>query len=108
MNWYIGQDIVALRTHSNRVFKEGDTFTIRGIKKCECIKCGDYIILDIGLGRHPQAGQTIQCADRHGIPYLCDGTIWMSEISFKPLDELADISELVEVLETESPFSVRE
>jgi hypothetical protein len=33
MNWYIGQEIVAVKGHSQGCFKKGDEFIIRGLKK---------------------------------------------------------------------------
>ena len=47
MNWYIGQEIVAIRNHSQGLFKKGDEFIIKGIKygTCSC----KVVFLDIGI-----------------------------------------------------------
>ena len=93
MNWYIGQDIVAIKTHSRGVFKEGDIFTIKSLRTSNC-KCG-HILIDIGLSR---AGVSTLCITCNTIKFYGDDILWFNEKCFRSLDELADISELTEVL----------
>ena len=41
--FYIGQKIVAIKDHSQGVFKKGDEFTVLGIDNC----CGEYLYINI-------------------------------------------------------------
>lgn len=93
-NWYIGQDVVAIRTHEQHCFKEGDIFTIRGLRLSACTCCGE---IQLDIGRCLPSDYICICNDC-GVAMDCNGIEWHSEYDFKPLDELADISELVEVL----------
>ena len=106
MNWYVNQEIVCIENHSKRIVKEGELFTIRAIKKNECYKCFDGLVFDVGIKSDMRAkdgsfiplGAMMQCNSSHGIIHFQDGIYWLSEKLFKPLDELADISELTEIL----------
>ena len=80
MNWYIGQKIVAVRTHNGKAFKEGDIFTIKGIKKAPC-KC-PYLVFDIGISSNGKKG-CYECQVVYGYTIW-----WMFETSFAPLDEM--------------------
>lgn len=91
MNWYIGQRIVAIRDHSQGVFKRGDEFVVRGLKQSLC-KCG-FIAIDIGL--HPFDNEML-CVDCNTILFVGD-VWWFHEEMFSPLDEIeVAISELME------------
>lgn len=85
MNWYIGQEIVAVQT--NKAIKEGKTYFICGIRKFCC-----HITLDVGIKSRGFA--TCTC-NRHE-PHATDEW-WLADYLFAPL---ADISELKEILET--------
>lgn len=38
-NFYVGQEVVAIRDHSKGAFKKGDEFVIQGVKKgCCCLE----------------------------------------------------------------------
>lgn len=101
MNWHIGQRIVAVKDHSQGVFKKGDEFTIKGLKKSNC-KC-NAVFIDIGM-RNPGY---INCN-------VCD-TIgdydivrWFHEVIFQPLDELSDYTteSLIEEIEITNPVNI--
>jgi len=93
MNWYIGQPIVAIRTHTQGDFKKGEEFQIKALT-AGC-KCGNSsILIDIGLRKATKCNS-------------CDTYHWGSfykEVSFAPLDQ--DISELTEILEQKQPFEI--
>jgi len=88
MKWYIGQPIVAIRNHSQGIFKKGQEFSISGIRLCPC-GC-NMIQIDISI--------------KSGTEWECDKSKyrehtaiwWLSERNFAPLDQ--DISELTEIL----------
>lgn len=98
MKWYIGQPIVAIRSHSQGIFKKGDEFIIKGIRTplCNC----KNLDIDIGFRPTPKRSGCRVC----NVTYPSDGIYWFSEVSFAPLD--VDISELIEVLETTEPFTI--
>lgn len=96
MNWYIGQDIVAVRDHSAGHFKRGDEFKIMALKNCSC-NC-NQICIDIG--------RTHNLTSAHGQFYckwckatypIVDKIQWYLEECFQPLDPIKDaISQLME------------
>ena len=93
MNWYIGQEIVAIRNHPQRYFKKGNTFKIVGLQQGVCGCAG--VDINIGFG-----GNTwkMQYCNKCGQTYDTNSTIiWFGEKNFAPLDQ--DISELTEILE---------
>lgn len=100
MNWYIGQDIVCVKTHSRGVVKEGNVYTIKSLKDSEC-KCGG-VLIHVGVSATTKNSECIKCG--HFSPN--NGQWWLKEFLFSPLDELANIDELNEVLETTKPFEV--
>ena len=92
MNWYIGQDIVAVRDHTNKVFKLGDEFKILGIIETPC-KCGGSVMIDIGYFDPRFIGT--QCP-KCGF-YFGDKQFVFYESNFAPLDPIKEaISELME------------
>lgn len=94
MNWYIGQDIVAIRTPNNKRFKEGDTFIVLALRQSPC-KC-NYIDIDIGLKSISNSIYCPHCGDVEKSVVL-----WNEETNFTPLDTLTNINELNEVLTKE-------
>ena len=97
MKWYIGQPIVAVRTHSWKYFKEGQDFKIIGLKMSGC-KCNS-VIINIGIINPAIAMICIRC--NATIPNI-DGYCYFSDFSFAPLDQA--ISELTEILTQKQPF----
>jgi hypothetical protein len=104
MNWEIGQDIVAIKDHSQCRFKEGEVFTIKGLQGGTC-KCTS-IEIDIGIKSPPNSSGYSYCTNCNTRYKKNSGIWWFSENIFAPLDSLADISELTEHLETTKPFEV--
>lgn len=86
--FYIGQDVVCIKTHSMGIVKEGDVYNIKELRKGCC-----DVQIHVGLLTDTKYTRCF-C----GKLELGNGIIWFSESLFKPLDELSDISELLEVL----------
>lgn len=99
MNWYIGQDIVAITDHSH--FKKGDTFVIRGLQSAQC-SCG-ITEIDVGLRTF---SDYINCSFCNTCLPMTSNIGWVHASRFAPLDSLVDISELIEHLENTKPFEV--
>ena len=93
MNWYIGQDIVAINNHVSGNFKRGDEFKIKALRDSSC-KCND-IEIDIGIRVD---GYDITCCRVCSTDILEKTTIWwFSDRNFAPLDPIKEaISELME------------
>ena len=93
-NFHIGQDVVALKDHSQGIFKKDDTFSIKGIilGNCMCNK----ILLDIGIKTNCNTRTCRICEFESEINNFI---AFFDSKLFAPLDELTDISELQEVLE---------
>lgn len=100
--WHIGQTIVAVKSHRQYFFKEGDIFEIKALRQSLC-ECRQYQI-DIGF---VNPYKLICCGKCKFLTNSKDSIAWFSERCFKPLDELADISELTEILENTQPFEVK-
>jgi hypothetical protein len=91
MNWYIGQDIVAVRDHSQGIFKRGDEFKIKGLKQAPC-NC-KHIDIDVGFGSQGDFNECAGC----GFKNKSDLIWWIHETCFEPLDPIKEaISELME------------
>lgn len=95
--FYVGQDIVAIKDHSKLSFKEGDVFTIKGLKQGCCGKC--TLLIDIGKTNLTDSYCTFCYKVLHGIVHY-------NSICFRPLDELTNIEELTNVLENTKPFEI--
>lgn len=102
-NWFINQDIVCIKTHSQGLVKEGDVFTIKGLREgyCKCTK----VQINIGF---TSIATTNKCSICHVGVKNTDSFSWLSENLFAPLDTLTDISEIEEILSQpiESLFKV--
>lgn len=92
MNWYIGQDIVCIKTSSDGVVVKNKVYTICRLRN-SCCKCND-IEIDVGLRSDKQFISCIACGTWM-IPSK-DGINWKSDALFAPLDQ--DISELTLVV----------
>jgi hypothetical protein len=101
MNWYIGQDIVAIVDHEYGEFEKGETFVIKGLKSGFC-KCTN-ILIDIGK---QDSNTTMGCPCCGTSVIDISGAYWFSERRFAPLDTLADITELTEHLSNTTPFQL--
>lgn len=92
MNWYIGQDIVAVMDHSQGRFKRGDEFKIRGLRVAPC-GCG-HIQIDIGLS--DSSVVSTECT-RCWRKAKYTGALFYHEVCFAPLDPIKEaISNLIE------------
>ena len=89
MNWYIGQEIVCVKTHPKRAVVSGRIYTIKGLRINPCSCCN--VLIDIGI----RGDKPMKCFC--GLVYEANGAWWFHESRFAPLD--ADISELTEILE---------
>jgi len=99
MKWYIGQPVVAIKTHSWKYFKKGQDFKIIGLRASGC-KC-NAVTINIGIINPAGSMICTRCSTR--IPNT-DGYCYFSEFSFAPLDQ--DISELTEILTKKQPFEL--
>lgn len=96
-NWYIGMDVVCIKTHSQGVVKEGNVYTIKSLRKTCCV-----VQIDIGAKAPDLNGSSVfetRCGKCKKITYNHrDNTYWIAESLFVPLDTLTDISEIEEIL----------
>lgn len=90
MSWYIGQEIICIKSHSCGIIKRGQTFIIKGLSSSRC-KCS-YILIDIGIVSKTGVGECTNCNQ----VYRQDDIWWLREELFSPLD--FDISELVDII----------
>ena len=92
MKWYIGQRIVAIKSHSP-YYKIGDEFTIKGLRSPFC-KCG-YIMVNVGIP-NIIGHITTTCGACHKTEPT-ENILFFPETNFSPLDEMEQaISELME------------
>lgn len=93
MNWYIGQDIVCIKSHGHRLLQVDKVYTVNAIRKTPC-KCRG-IDLDVGLSLNSTDVICIVCGYTE---IASDLTFWVDQKCFVPLDSIANIEELTEVL----------
>lgn len=91
-NWYIGQNILAVKDHTWGFIKKGAVYRIRGLRSGGC-SCGK-VEINIGVA-NPADAQT--CKWCNFLTRNTDGFIWLCETNFAPIEE-ADLSELMEIL----------
>ena len=99
MNWYIGQNIVAIVDHSKGKFKDGDSFVIKSLLEGVCNCPNKKILIDVGLVANGGKSKCITCN-------VVVSGCWFADSCFAPLDELCNISELTEILTETKPFEV--
>lgn len=97
MNWYIGQDVVAIRNQLQGDFKKGDVFTIKALRGSTCA-CNE---VEIDIGNREDTNTLTNCPTCKTKYSNGNNINWYSELSFAPLDSIADISALTEVLTKE-------
>lgn len=89
MNWYIGQDIVCINAKGTKDIKEGNIYTIKGLRKGCC-----NIQIDVGVNHEKyDVLRCIHCnrKTKH------DDINWKSEYRFAPLEyDQQAIEELLE------------
>lgn len=84
-NFYVGQEIVAIKDHSQGDYKKGDEFVILGIKKGCC-----NVLLNIGIiyDFKGYSGFT-ECLICGNIA-KSDGYCWYSQSCFAPKQQLSE------------------
>ena len=90
MKWYIGQDVVCIKTHRQGIIKEGNVFTIIGLRQTCCS-------IQINIGISSRYGNDI-CTKCSKISKNLDGVWWFGEDRFVPLESITDISEIEAIL----------
>jgi len=90
MKWYIGQDVVCIKNHSQGAVKEGDVFTIRGLQQGCCL-----LQLDVGINT---SHITQTCSRCNKVSNKNSLVHWFGETLFAPLESITDISEIEELL----------
>lgn len=75
-----GQEIVAVKDHSQGAFKKGDVFIVKGIGTPGC-NCHSFVV-DIGK---PCSGRVITCIRCKGSFKNDSGIHWFSSACFAPL-----------------------
>ena len=93
-NFHIGQDIVALKDHSQGAYKKDDVFTVKGLMESFC-NCGG-VLVDIGLTKKKYFMRCKKCMYR---VENNTNSKWFMANNFAPLDSLTNIEELTQVLE---------
>jgi len=88
MNWYIGQEVVCIKSHCDGFVKEGKTYRISGISHGQCVH-ERGIIIDVG----------VKCTwFSYGCPICCKvidyNTMWFCETLFAPLMDISELQEL--------------
>ncbi len=86
--WYIGQEIVCIKTHSNSLVIEGRTYTVASLMQGCC-----EVKIDVGI---PRTISCIRCPPCNAHYGYNDGIRWLSERLFAPLEyDSQAISELI-------------
>lgn len=89
MNWYISQRVVAVKCHSQGLFKRGDEFVVKGLRGSLC-KCRT-ILIDIGMEAWGIEMGCIKC-NTHHIPNPSQ-IHWFHETCFAPIESKPELSE---------------
>lgn len=91
MNWYIGQEIVCIKSHHKGVVKRGNIYIIKGLRSSSC-KCQE-VEIDVGIKSSSKHTMCTNCKHK-----TLDHTDiwWLSETRFAPLEYNQDaINELL-------------
>jgi hypothetical protein len=92
--WYIGQEIVCVRTHSRGIVKSGEIYKIVGLSTSKC-KCRNLTLIDVGVKGIADFGSCGVCDTRY--PKVGDAW-WLNEILFAPLEyDQNEIEKLLEI-----------
>ncbi len=81
MNWYIGQEIVCIKTHSKGYVERGKIYTIKVLQKGHC-NCTD-ILVDVGITTTIAIHFCSSCDIMWGNK---TNAYWFSERLFAPLE----------------------
>jgi hypothetical protein len=86
MKWYIGQEIVCIKTHPEGLVKKGEIYVIQKLSQCKCC-----ILIDVGV----ITNQGCQCQECNTIVSEYDNYFYESR--FAPLEYNQDeINKLLE------------
>lgn len=92
MNWYIGQEIVCVRSQSQGYLKRGQVFTIKGLRDSFC-NC-KIVLIDVGI-REKNSHNLCGICNIKSFGQMDIG--WFAESFFAPLEYNQDaINELLE------------
>ena len=93
MEWYIGMEVVALKTFEEYKIKKGQVFTICGLRSPKC-KC-NVIDLDIGIIEDDGFQYCDVCNTKD---IVTNGIAWQDERDFVPLEyDRQAIEELIQL-----------
>ena len=76
----IGQSVVCVRTHSQKVVIEGQIYKVEGNKVCEC--CG-LALVNVGIRSN---SPTFRCKCSYTTP--TEGIHWIAKALLAPVDEV--------------------
>lgn len=96
--WYIGQEIVALSTHTKRCFEEGKVYKVDGVMLCPCGCFG--VRINIGVKTNYDK---MQC---HTTKRIFPNEDYFNSELFAPLDSLMK-EEIEELMKVETIFGVK-
>jgi hypothetical protein len=85
--WYIGQEIVCIKTHPLKIVKRGQIYIIKGLKKSDC-SC-NKIIIDVGFKAKFKSTYCLLCLQDSSH----DSIYWLCETRFAPLEYNSDAIE---------------
>lgn len=98
LEFEVGRPVVCIKTHSQGVVKEGDTFTLLDMRPGYC-KC-EELLLCVGHKRRKPLGMCRKCGQQH-IPEGDD--FYLSSTLFAPMDDWHEaecaIAELLDEVE---------
>lgn len=97
----VGDDIVCIKDHSQGVIKKYNVFTAKRIMESTC-HC-KYYVVDIGIRSRSVHSYCPSCDTRN---YVTDDIFWFHAGLFRKLDNLVDISELIERTENKSEIAL--
>jgi len=93
--FYVGQRVVALRSHSQNKFKKGSVHIVKGCKN-SC--CGWLVNIGVSSMRYKW-----ECSDC-GKTNPSDGVWWMAAYCFAPIEPTFQSITMRETIEIESPL----
>lgn len=98
--FYVGQEVVATKTHGQGIFKRGDDFVVLGIKKSGC-GCGHWVV-DIGVPAVVNADGEglLHCHYCRNLWVDGDGVWWLNSNAFAPKVEWGEFIPMREVVES--------
>jgi len=92
--WYIGQEIVCIRTHSRGIVKSGQIYKIVGLSTSKC-KCSNLTLIDVGIRN---IADFVKCGICHINYRELSDAWWLHEILFAPLEyDQNEIEKLLEI-----------